>query len=200
MTNTDTGFSTPSPTTSAPNSSGTAAGANDQSSNLSVAIGAGGGGGAVILVASALLLKRYSSNKRQQRGKLMMDKHEEWTSEEIQRFHLAYQNTHDFDELCNVVPNRTRESVAARTRSLMAKSDRHILSPFKATMLPMPSRRFKFVSERKKKSVLFSPMKSNNNMSVVRVDEVGSTINNPGFAWTNNNNNNRNNNVRTVSY
>jgi len=164
---------TNSPTSSPTNSAETN---NTLSSNdLSSRSVAGGLGGTALVLATAFVVRLYSNRRRLAPGTNTpaINGNEEWTEDEFNRFRLAYQKTHDFEELCKVVPSRSRESVAAKTRSLMAKSDGRIMSFFKATMLPLPLKRFKFVSERGRK-LGFSTMKSSTNVgSIVHVNEIG---------------------------
>ena len=157
--------------TSSPTNSPTSSPNTLSSNDLSSRSVAGGLGGTALVLATAFVVRLYSNRRRLTPGTNAPD--EEWTEDEFNRFRLAYQKTHDFEELCKVVPSRSRESVAAKTRSLMAKSDGRIMSFFKATMLPLPLKRFKFVSERGRK-LGFSTMKSSTNVgSIVHVNEIG---------------------------
>ena len=168
--------------TSSPTNSPTSLPTNSPETNTllstdssSRSVGAGIGGTLAVLGLAIAFLVRINSRKKLA-GK---NGEEEWTKDEDTRFRLAYQQTHDFEELCKVVPSRSRESVAAKTRSLLGKSHGRIMSFFKATMLPLPSKRFKFVSERGR-NLGFSRMKSSANVGsivhVVDIDESRTTL------------------------
>jgi len=105
-------------------------------------IGLGGGVGAVVL--AGMIFARYRRNARHER--ILGEK---WTIEEENRLKLAFQRTHDFEELCKVVPGRSRESVAARTKHLL--EPRHTMMFH--SILNKPMEGYTFIAERTKKFV-----------------------------------------------
>ena len=144
-------YPTFSPTTIAPNTftSSPTIGKNLTATSNSNVVVAGTAGGLGSVFALGIFAGYYKYSKFKKRAL------EEWTLAEESRFKETFQTTHDFEKLCSVVPNRSRESVAYHAK-LLLNPDRptslNVLSSLKNVY--MESRpRYAFVSERRLKNV-----------------------------------------------
>lgn len=84
---------------------------------------------------------------------------EKWTLAEESRFNEVFQTTHDFEKLCAVVPNRSRESVAYRAKLLLNPAARNSFNLFVSmkNVYREPKPRYAFVSERRIKKFPSTP-------------------------------------------
>lgn len=100
-------------------------------------VGAAMGGGLMLVLGSVIFIKRRSVRRTLEA--------EKWTDAELRALEEKYQITHDFEELCQVVPHRSRASVAEKAKSFQQKSKSTFQSQFRGSFLP--SERFAFVQE-----------------------------------------------------
>jgi hypothetical protein len=69
--------------------------------------------GAVALFGAGII-----GYRRHQR-RAWQNKDKSWTEAEMARFRQAYQKNHDFEALCQTFPDKSRESIARRAKSMM---------------------------------------------------------------------------------
>jgi hypothetical protein len=113
----------------------------EQNNANAIIAGAVVSGFAFALVGTILIRKSYIKSKR------IHDELATWTDAEITALREKYIVTHDFNELCSVVPHRSRESVAAKAKSFQSKTNSRIFWTRISNGL-IPSERFAFVSRR----------------------------------------------------
>jgi hypothetical protein len=78
-----------------------------------------GGGVGATFGAAAMFGLGFVGYRRRQRRSGEAGSSSNWTEADIARFREAYQKNHDFEVLCQAFPDKTRESVAVRARSMM---------------------------------------------------------------------------------
>jgi hypothetical protein len=91
-----------------------AAGRNDNGAGIIVGSVSG-----VLLSVLGVGFTRYWRRRNQPQNFASKTLTNSWSEPEIARFREVYRNNHDFETLCQAFPDRTRESVAERARSLM---------------------------------------------------------------------------------
>ena len=96
--------------------------------------------GATAILALMIGIRRHSVHHHKSM--------EEWTATEEAKFAETFQTTHDFEKLCQIVPNRSRESVAYRAKLLLDSESNQRFGTFLR-----PPQRYAFVSERRKQQI-----------------------------------------------
>ena len=152
--------STHSPTQSPTRSPTTATTLNNSknivSSPVGVIVGGGLGGGCAVL--AIVFGIRRASNYRKRKSLEQV-----WTPSEEGKFAEIFNMTHDFEKLCQAVPNRSRESVARKAKLLLSSESKNgqtaqQLAQYNTWISKtyiQPQKRYAFVSERRNNKISF---------------------------------------------
>jgi len=121
-----------------------------QAATIDIAVPVGAGVGGAIALAGALgLVWRRHKRKAALKQKRIEEELATWTDNEVRALQEKWQVTHDFNELCSVVPHRTRESVAWKAKSFQQKTKSTFIHNFQRTASFVPSERFNFIYPRR---------------------------------------------------
>ena len=106
--------------------------------------------GGVLFGAGAVAFFFYHRRQKRKIENLEADI-AKWSESEVRALQEKWQRTHDFEELCSVVPHRSQESVAWKAKSFQQKTKSTFIAGIKKSAHSsfVPSERFAFIYPRK---------------------------------------------------